>query len=78
MTTRGKLKLTEAQIRALSMAEFRTDSNETWRPDRGYWTVAEELRRSGHLADAGISAMPPHKLYVITPLGRRTLSEAQT
>ena len=40
-----------------------------WRPWYGSYGRAKTLARSGLLREAGIAAMPPHVVYVVTKLG---------
>lgn len=44
-----------------------------WRPWRGVWRRAERLANRGLLLKAGIAAMPPHVLYVISEKGEQAL-----
>jgi hypothetical protein len=46
-----------------------------WRPWRGVIGRARSLCRSGHLIECGLSAMPPHVVYAITPLGNEALDQ---
>lgn len=74
----GAQKLTDGQRTALELAAYKTTGGDTWRPQHGYYEIAEYLKRQGLLLNAGISAMPPHKLYVISDAGREALrSEAK-
>lgn len=66
--------LSDKEIGALRDAK---NARDVWLPPRGYYEVAETLRKFGLLADAGIAAMPPHKLYVITDAGRAAISPTQ-
>ena len=47
-----------------------------WKPWRGTYGRARRLKRQGLLKEAGIAAMPPHILYVITDYGREELQVA--
>lgn len=49
----------------------------TWLPWRGSYARAKRLCKSGLLKEAGIAAMPPHVLYVITDKGFEELEVAK-
>lgn len=55
-------------LRAARAADAKGD---TLRPWRGAAAAAERLCRRGLLVQAGTSAMPPHKVYVLTDAGRK-------
>lgn len=66
-------KLTKADLNVL-----RTAANpllETFLPWRGVIQRCWRLARDGYLVEAGLSVMPPHKLYAITPAGRSALTK---
>jgi len=47
-----------------------------WRPWSGVYGRAARLCKNGLLLKAGISAMPPHVVYVLSPLGAEELEVA--
>ncbi len=48
-----------------------------WRPWRGIYGRAARLCKGGLLLKAGISAMPPHIVYVISDQGKEELEAAE-
>lgn len=48
----------------------------TWLPWRGSYARAKRLLKQGLLQQAGIAAMPPHVLYVLTDKGREEMEVA--
>lgn len=66
-------KLTKADIDVLTRATHPMVS--TIRPWRGVYQRCWRLAREGYLIEAGISVMPPYKLYAITEAGRAALQE---
>jgi len=48
-------------------------TRDTVRPWHGTFGTAERLEKRGLLKDAGVSVMPPYKLYAITEAGLRAL-----
>lgn len=49
-----------------------------WRPWRGAYARAKRLCKNGLLLKAGIAAMPPHVVYVISDKGKEELEVAAT
>ena len=66
-TNREDLELLEAAER---------EAPGTWLPWRGSYAGAKRLCKNGLLKKAGIAAMPPHVLYVVTDKGREELAVA--
>ena len=60
--------------RVLKCAAFRNDG---WLPFPGGLAAARRLQRQGLLAECGVSAMPPHVLFVVTDQGRMALGKLQ-
>ncbi len=50
--------------------------NGTWRPWHGQYARAARLCKNGLLKAAGISAMPPHVVYIISDAGSEELEVA--
>lgn len=71
---RDWLKTNQAD-RNLLIAAQQAEPN-GWRPWHGSYARAKRLCKNGLLKEAGISAMPPHVLYVITDEGREELAVA--
>lgn len=69
------MKLYRADIECLEDASRALSGG--WRPYFRMHGRAKRLCRSGLLKLSGISAMPPHVLYVITDAGRAALKTAE-
>ena len=70
-------KLTRADYLLLNSIELHCMSGrDTWRPYRGKYAWAERMAKQNILLECGISAMPPHKLYIVSDKGRRLLAKA--
>lgn len=63
-------KLTDNEIEVLKDA---ASTHCGWRPWNGFLGCAKRLEKRGLLIEAGICAMPPHVLYVITDKGREAI-----
>lgn len=67
--------MTSMADRECLIAAQRVDGG--WRPWRGAYARARRLARTGMLKEAGIAAMPPHVLYVVTDKGAEELKVAE-
>lgn len=64
-------KFTDNELEVLKDAAI---AHGGWRPWNGFLGCAKRLEKRGLLVEAGICAMPPHVLYVITDDGMAALS----
>jgi hypothetical protein len=77
VSDRDWLMTSDKDLRLLDDAKYADDSGQgTMRPVRGDYARARRLAKRGLLKKAGISAMPPHVVYVLTDLGFEELTVA--
>lgn len=69
------MRLDKLDLDILEAADAVSDGRDTFRPWRGSYGAARNLAVNGYLKEAGICAMPPHVVYVITDFGREQLRE---
>jgi len=72
--TRDWLVTDRLDRQVLSAAEYEAPG--AWLPWRGSYARTKRLFKMGLLKEAGIAAMPPHVLYVVTDKGREELAIA--
>ena len=60
----------------LKSAKRADDDGRTWLPESGRYGRAKRLEKNGLLRKAGVAAMPPHVLYVLTDKGFEELQVA--
>lgn len=56
------------------LREAMREGSSAWRPWKGVYGRARRLCELGYLLEAGISAMPPHVVYVVSDKGKTALS----
>ena len=70
------MKIDKKDVECLRAA-LAEDGRGAWKPWRGVYGRAHQLSTNGFLLVAGMSAMPPHIVYVITDKGKLALSQFQ-
>lgn len=69
------MRLTKEEKEILKDAALASRGGGTWHPARRTAGDATRLYRAGFLLEAGIRAIPPHTLYVISEKGRKAVAQ---